>query len=240
MSERIAVVMNVGEWAGPAAIDGLSRHGFTVLCHSAAFADESAREAFEAEHPGLLASKATGPEELAEDALARFCRIDAAVSNDTGNTMRGPFVDRTAEDYRVMLESYAVTPFRLASAVAPAMKERGEGRIILITSGAPLSPRPGIVIHCAARAAANMMAVQLAAELGPSNISVNAIAPIYLLTNYFPGGMDVPAHAEMIRKVIPMQRFGEASEMGELVALLASGKADFISGQVIAFSGGAI
>jgi gluconate 5-dehydrogenase len=239
MPEGVAVLMNAEVYAGPAALEGLAPNDFTVLCHDAAFADPAGCAAFEAAHPGHVASAAATPEALVEEALARYGRIDAAVGNDIGNSMRGPFEDRSAGDYRAILESYTITPFRLARAVTPAMKARGQGRIVLITSGAPLSPRPGIVLHSAARAATHIMVTALAAELGPAGISVNAIAPIYLLTNLFPGGMEVPAQAEMIRAAVPMQRFGEPSEMAGLVGLLASGRADFISGQIIAFSGGA-
>lgn len=240
MPDHVSVLNFVNQYGGPAALEGLSRLGSTVVCHAPDFDDAEKRAAFEAGHPGMIASVARTPEELVEDALSRFGRLDAIVANEVGNSMRGPITDRTADDFRAVLETYTVAPFRLVSAALPTLLKQGGGRIVLITSGVPLSPRPNLVLHSAARAATNNLVATLAAELGPSNISINAIAIIYLLSHFFPGGMSVPEYAETIRSVVPMQRFGEPSEMARLVELLASGKADFISGQVIAFSGGAV
>jgi NAD(P)-dependent dehydrogenase (short-subunit alcohol dehydrogenase family) len=240
MTKPIAVLTNVDEYGGPAALSGLIAKGIVPVCHSRKFVSLEARAQFEQDHLSAIASSAESPEELVGDALERFERIDAVIANDVGNSMRGPITDRTASDYRNILDDYAVTPFRLIKAALPTMLAQGSGQIVLITSGAPLSPRPGIVLHSAARAATHTLVTALAAELGPQNISVNAIAPIYLLSHLFPGGMDVPAFAKLVQEAIPMQRFGEPEEMAELVGLLASGKATFVSGQVIAFSGGAI
>jgi len=137
-----------------------------------------------------------------------------------------------------LLEDFAIRPYRLAAAAVPHMKSQGGGRIVLITSGAPLRPAPELALYAAARAAPNSLVKSLAIELGPFGISINAVAPFLLASNFFPRGMDDPIIAERVRAAIPMRRMGRPEEIGPLIALLASGRSDFISGQIVAFSGG--
>lgn len=235
---QAAIVTNVMDYAGPPGAAALTADGFQTMCHSAQFSDPDVRGKFDAEHPNQFASEAQSFDELAREAIATFGHIDAAISNDAAQVRRGPIEQMSVEDYRVLLDAFTIAPFRLVSAVIEQMKEQGFGRIIVVTSGAPLLPMPNMALYTAARAATNAMVKALATEIGPSGLSINAIAPLLLLSNYFPGGMDNPEFAELANKIIPMKRFGQPEEIGALIALLASGKADFISGQVIAFSGG--
>ena len=235
-----AIVTNAFDSAGPPAIDALVAEGYVVLCHSKTFSNSDARTEFEALGPHRIASCATGHSELAREALERFGRVDVAVSNDFGDIHQGPFLDRSVEDYRAVLEAFTVSAFCLASAVLPAMKQQRSGRIIFMTSAAALKPSPSLVLYSAARAATNQMTKSLAAEVAPYGISVNAIAPAIFLSNFFPGGAADPTLAKLVDELIPMKRFGRPEEIAALIGLLASGKADYVSGQVIAFSGASI
>jgi NAD(P)-dependent dehydrogenase (short-subunit alcohol dehydrogenase family) len=238
MPAMIAVVTNVNDYVGPPAAAALAAEEMTVLCHSAAFAEPDARDAFERGHAQLSAAHAQTPEDLIEEALQRFGRVDVVVSNDAANVRAGPFDERSADDYRTLFEAFAVNPCRLAMAALPRMKSQRSGRIIFVTSGAPLRPAPGLALYAATRAASNSLVKSLAAEFGPFGISVNAVAPYLVASNYFPRGMDDPAIAKRVQQAVPMQRMGRPEEAGALIALLASGTADFVSGQVIALSGG--
>jgi 3-oxoacyl-[acyl-carrier protein] reductase len=226
MTERVAIVTNVLDYAGPPSAAALAADGFRTVCHSAQFTDTDRRSAYEGGHPNQTAAQARSVEELAAEAMALHGRIDVAISNDAAEVKQGPVQERSAADYRALLEAFTVTPFRLVSAVLPHMRSQGYGRIVLITSGAALRPMPDLVLYSAARSATNTMVKALAAELGPAGLSVNAIAPYLLLSNYFPGGMDNPDFAKRVRELIPMQRPGQPAELGALVSLLASGKAD--------------
>lgn len=238
MTRQTVVMTNVTDYAGPPAAATLAREGMNVLCHSPAFADARIRSAYEAEHRGQTAALAQSPDALVAEALERFGRLDAAVSNDLGDVMRGDFTERTADDFRELLERFAVAPVRLALAALPHMKERRRGRLLFITSGSPMSPAKGLSMYAASRAAPNTLVKALAKEFGPFGISINAVAPYFLESNAFPLGMKDPAFAEYVRQSVPMQRMGTPDEVGALIALLVSGRSDFISGQIIAFSGG--
>ena len=238
MSTQVAVITNVLDYAGPPAAAALSAAGIIALCHSENFASADERASFEATHPGRTAAVAQTPEDLVTEAIDRFGRIDTAISNDAGDIKNGPFVDRSVDDFRALLEAFSVRPARLALAAASHMTGQGGGRILFVTSGAPLNASAGMSMYSSARAAANALVRSLARELGPAQISVNAVAPFYLESNYLPQGMADPVVAERVRSAIPLHRLGRPDEVGHLVALLVSGKVDFVSGQVIAFSGG--
>ena len=95
-------------------------------------------------------------------------------------------------------------------------------------------------MYVTARGAANALAVTLAKELARDNIQVNAVAPNYVESpDYFPAELlDDPKTRDKILANIPLGRLGEPEELAALIAFLASGKADFITGQVIPFAGG--
>jgi 3-oxoacyl-[acyl-carrier protein] reductase len=240
MAVRVAIVTNVFDTAGPPAVEALTSAGFQTLCHAAEFCDPQARTDFEAQAPSRIASAAETPEDLVGDALARFGRIDVAISNDTGDVSPGPFTSKSVADYQQLFDSFALTPFRLAVAALPTMKAQGSGRILFVTSASGLKASPNMVLYSAVRGATHAMTKSLAVEVAPFGISVNAIAPLLVLSRFFPGGADDPGLARLVDQMIPMKRFGRPDEIGALIGLLASGLADYVSGQVIGFTGAAV
>ncbi|PCJ64451.1 MAG: short-chain dehydrogenase [Candidatus Hydrogenedentota bacterium] len=129
---------------------------------------------------------------------------------------------------------------RVVRAVSPQMIERKAGKIIAITSAAPLRGIPKASGYCAARGAQNAFVRSAGIELARNNIQFNAIAQNYVenITYYPP---EMLADTELVKrmvKVIPAKRLGKGEETGHLAAFLASDKSDFIVGQIIPFAGG--
>ena len=241
---KVALITNCMEYGGPASVKALAAEGFTLHCHDPKFADSAVREQFAGRYPDAIMTDTADPEELVSEAFDRHQRIDCLVSNDCGYSAQ---MDFDAADFRHALEVLTVTPYRLCAAVIPHMQRQGGGSIVLITSGGPLlnpvASRDGKVsVHYqVGREAAHGLVRCLAASLGGDNIQVNAIAPFMLYSKtYFPSeqGADDPAYAPLLQQRVPMGRFGTDDEFAELVALCASGRSRFVSGQIIGFSGG--
>ena len=107
------------------------------------------------------------------------------------------------------------------------------GRVINIVSLTGLTGRSGQVNYAAAKAGIIGLTKSLALEVAKKNVTVNAIAPGFIDTD-----MTKDLNQDDLKKLIPMGRFGEAKEVAELAAFLASDKASYITGQVISISGG--
>jgi NAD(P)-dependent dehydrogenase (short-subunit alcohol dehydrogenase family) len=109
------------------------------------------------------------------------------------------------------------------------------GRMISISSIASLVGFPNLVHYCASKGAINGMARALALELAPKKITVNVVAPGAIET---PGAkMDETTKKQTIG-IIPLARMGQPADIANMVVFLASGKSDYITGQVIVVDGG--
>ncbi|NWH07889.1 MAG: SDR family oxidoreductase [Alphaproteobacteria bacterium] len=236
----MAIVTDALHFLGTPALLVLRRHGMTVMCQDKTFVEEKARLAFEAEHADAVAASAQEPVALVSETLERLGRIDLIVSNDAFPALRTPIAELKAADLHATYEALVYRPFALASASVPHMRDRRSGKILFVTSAAPLRGLSNYSVYVSARGAINALARSLALELAPHNIQVNAIAPNFIESEtYFPKAlMADPAAAAKILKNIPLGRLGRPEEAGALIAFLASPEADFITGQVIPLAGG--
>jgi NAD(P)-dependent dehydrogenase (short-subunit alcohol dehydrogenase family) len=240
-TDRVALVTNVEQYAGPGSVDALLAAGWTVIAHDRRWpADEMRREQFGSANPNVLALGEAEPHDLVARALTELGHIDALVSNDVVHPVTRPIEECTLDELRQGLHDGLVWPFALASAVVPSMKGRRSGALVFITSGTAIRPHANATIYSAARAGASALAVALSKELGPNNIQVNAIGPNWSESEtYFPAERRAsPQLAEALEREVPIRRLGRQEEMGALVALPASQAATSMTGQFIAFGGG--
>ena len=240
LAERVALVTNVHEYAGPAAVSALSSMGMLVACHDARFVEEQARSAFTRAHPGTDARGEQEPAGLVDAVLREHGRLDVVVSNDVAVPPRRPFDEVTVEEYREVLELLTVRPFALAKAAVPHMTQRRSGCLLFITSATAVRPVAATAPYASARAATTSLATALAKELGGHGIQVNAIGPHWFQNpTYFPAGWDEDERRrEIFEREVPLRRLGREEEMGALIALLASGRATPVTGQFIGFTSG--
>jgi NAD(P)-dependent dehydrogenase (short-subunit alcohol dehydrogenase family) len=240
LHSTVAVVTNVMHFVGLAAAEELARHGAKVLCHDRSFAAAGPREAFARAHPHLAAGVNVEPEAMIADAESTLGPIDILVANDFHPAVRAPIDTAKPEDLRACLEALTVAPFTVAAAAARRMKARRRGKIVFVTSAAPLRGLPNYAIYATARGAANALAVSLAQELAAFNIQVNAVAPNYIESpSYFPKELTAdPVALKRMTDKVPLKRLGTPQEVAAMIAFLASPGADFITGQVIPIAGG--
>jgi len=138
---------------------------------------------------------------------------------------------------------------RLARAALPHMRTAGWGRIVAITSQAAKQPMTGLALSNAARAGVHGFLKTLASEVAKDGITVNGVMPGPFATDRMRSLAEQRAEREGIdpdRALlglgagVPMQRIGDPTEFGALVAFLCSRQAGFISGSSIAIDGGGI
>lgn len=170
--------------------------------------------------------------------------IDILVNNAGG--VRGqvgrPIEEISEEDWRVIFDVNLSGAFFMSQAVAPGMKSKKAGRIINISSGAGLGiSLTGIQAYASAKAGQIGLTRQLAHELGPFNITVNNVAPGFVLSN--PASqkqyeaMGAEGQARLLQN-IALKRLGAPEDIASMVMFFASDFANWVTGQVISVDGG--
>jgi 3-oxoacyl-[acyl-carrier protein] reductase len=178
------------------------------------------------------------------DYFARVGPVDILVNNAGGvcGQVGHPLEEVPDADWQAVVNANLSTAFHCTRAVIPGMKERGWGRIINISSAAGLTvSKTGIQAYASAKAGLIGFTRQMAHELGPSGITVNCIAPGFILSNptteiqwqsYGPDGQ-----RDLISG-IATRRLGEPADIANGVQFFASLRSGWVTGQVIAIDGG--
>ena len=174
---------------------------------------------------------------IADQIRAQFGPIDILVNN-AGIAQQKLFTDITEADWRRMIGTNLDGVFFCCQAALPDMIHRKAGRIINISSMWGQVGASCEVHYSAAKAAVNGLTQALAKEVGPSGITVNAIAPGVIDTD-MNAMLDADTRAALCDET-PIERIGTPDEIARVVAFLAGPGGDFITGQIIGVNGGFI
>ncbi len=174
---------------------------------------------------------------LVTEATGGFGRLDILINNAGGGGPK-PFDMPMADfDWAYRLNVYSV--FRLCQLAAPRMKEAGGGAIVNISSMAGENRNARMASYASSKAAVNHLTRNIAFDLGPMGIRVNAIAPGAIRTAALATVLTPEIERAMLRHT-PLGRLGEPADIANAVLFLCSPLATWISGQVLTISGGGV
>ncbi len=165
---------------------------------------------------------------LVDATMERYGRIDALV-NSAGHGPRAPVLELTDEQWRTGMEAYFMNVVRPTRLVAPIMVAQGGGAIVNVSTFAAFEPDPVFPTSGVFRAGLAAFTKLFADRYAADNVRMN---------NVLPGFIDSLPEQEQFRERIPMGRYGKVDEVAELIALLASDRAPYITGQNIRIDGG--
>jgi 3-oxoacyl-[acyl-carrier protein] reductase len=180
-------------------------------------------------------SSAEEVERLAGDAAEALGGIDILVNN-AGLTRDGLMMRMKDEDWQAVVDVNLTAAFRLSRAAIRGMMRSRWGRVISVTSIVGAMGNPGQANYAASKAGLTGMSKSLAAEVANRGITVNCIAPGFIVTAMTDVLKD--EQRDRLLGAIPAARFGEAGEIAAAAVYLASEEAGYITGQTLHVNGG--
>jgi 3-oxoacyl-[acyl-carrier protein] reductase len=189
-------------------------------------------------------SKNNEVKDMVDQTINKFKKIDILVNNAGGVDVKGgDTTDATEEDWNHVLDVNLKGVFLCCMAVVPYMKKQKYGKIINLSSMGAVNPAVSVLHYHAAKAGVLGLTTNLAFELAPFNIYVNAIVPGPIETPFWdslqpPGPQRNAFLKALAEKEVPLGRIGKPEDIAGPALFLASGLSDYVTGQVIYAAGG--
>ena len=173
--------------------------------------------------------------QMLADIVSRHGRLDILVNN-AGSTRDNLLMKMSEEDFDAVVNTNLKGVFNCIKHIARQMLKQKSGRIINMSSVSGVLGNAGQANYCAAKAGVIGITKSAARELASRGITVNAVAPGFIVTEM----TDVLSDSvkEAATEKIPMKKFGETQDIANAVAFLASDEAKYITGQVLCVDGG--
>jgi 3-oxoacyl-[acyl-carrier protein] reductase len=170
-----------------------------------------------------------------EDVVKTWEKIDVLV-NSAGVIKDGLFLQMDPESWSTVLQTNLGGTFNFCRAVIEGMFRKRRGRIINLSSVAAEHVNRGQVNYSSSKGAINSLTRALATEVASRGITVNAIAPGFIETDMTVAVRNMAG--DVIKKIIPMRRYGQPEDIAKVAVFLASDDSAYITGQVITVDGG--
>jgi 3-oxoacyl-[acyl-carrier protein] reductase len=244
LTGKAALVTGGSRGIGKAIGLRLARQGADVAFSFRGNADAAKATADEIESIGMKAlsiqadvKDPASADTVVKTALDAFGKVDILVNN-AGVTRDDLIMRMSEEAWREVLETNLFGAFWMTKAVTRPMLKARAGRIVNITSVSGQAGQMGQANYSSAKAGLIGLTKATARELASRGITVNAVAPGFVLTELT---KDLPEalQSELIART-PLGRFGTVEEIADTVAFLASDEAQYITGQVLAVDGGLV
>lgn len=178
-------------------------------------------------------------ENLVEKVLSECGRIDVLINNAATNPGMGDIVDTEDDMFDHIVDTNLKGYFRLSKRVGKLMQKQQSGHIVNISSAGGVSPAEGLGPYCVSKAGINMLTKQMAMELGPYNVRVNAIAPRIVKTGFSKALWSNDKLMEAEYKNTPLKCVATPEEIAQSALYLTSTAASYMTGHVLVLNGGA-
>jgi NAD(P)-dependent dehydrogenase (short-subunit alcohol dehydrogenase family) len=245
---KVAVVTGATRGIGKSIAEELARAGAAVaICSRKAEACEATRKEMAEQGFDVLAvpcnvSRKEDLQAVVDAAVAKWGGVDIVVANAASNPYYGPLTGISDDAFDKILANNLKSVLWLAGMTLPGMAARAQGRdagsFIVVGSIGGIVANTVIGAYGISKAADHHLVRNLAAEWGPKNVRVNAIAPGLIKTEFARALWEDPKRAEERVSNTPLRRLGEPRDIGGIAVFLASPAAAFITGQCIVADGG--
>lgn len=244
LTGKVAVITGSSRGIGRAIAEHMAQAGAKVVVSSRTPGDcEQVAQAIRDRGGQALALAASISRHAELQALVQqtrdaWGRIDVLVCNAASNPYYGSMLDLSDELYDKTMRNNVLSNLWLVKLVAPEMRARRDGSIIIVSSIAGVRGTPVLGVYALSKAADMQLARNLATELGPDNVRVNCIAPGLIKTDFARALWEDDERRARREAQTPLRRLGEPDDIAGLAVMLAARAGAFITGQTIVADGG--
>jgi NAD(P)-dependent dehydrogenase (short-subunit alcohol dehydrogenase family) len=244
LSGRVAVITGSSRGIGRSIAEAMARAGAKVVVSSRKIdackvvVDGITAAGGEAVAIPCNVSEKSQLQDLVDQTLERFGRLDILVCNAAVNPYFGPMAKMPDDAYDKIMNSNVKSNFWLCNMAAPHMAAAGGGSIIIVSSIGGTHGSPTIAVYDMSKAADSSLARSLAVERGRDGIRANCIAPGLIKTDFSKAFWQNAAALQRVEAGIPIARIGQPDDIGGVAVFLASRASAYLTGQTITVDGG--
>jgi NAD(P)-dependent dehydrogenase (short-subunit alcohol dehydrogenase family) len=246
LTGKVALITGSSRGIGKSIAEQMAAHGARVVISSRkAPACEEVAAAINAEHGEgtaiAVAASISSKEDLqnlVKTTNEQLGEVDILVCNAASNPYYGPMEGIADEQFEKILSNNVISNHWLVQLVAPGMRERKDGAIIIVSSLGGMKGNTVIGAYNISKAADFQLARNLAAEYGPDNVRVNCIAPGLIKTDFARALWEDPETLKHVTAGAPLKRIGLPEEIAGAAVFLAAPAGNYITGQSIIVDGG--
>ena len=241
---KVALVTGGGRGIGAAICRVLARHGAAVAVNYSQSGEKAEAVAAEIEGAGGRAGAfqadvrdAEAVARMVKEVVARFGRLDGLVNNAIAGRQAGALAEASPEDWQTAYDFGCRAVINTITAARPIMRDQGGGRIVNIVTELWNMAPAGWSVYMAGKGAMVGLSRSLAEELGPEGITVNMVAPGWMVTEK----VDTASEgSKKFAQTLPLRRHGDAEEIGNGCVFFLSDLAGYVTGTYLPVTGGRI
>lgn len=246
LTGKIALITGSSKGMGKSMAMGLAKHGASVVISSRKLdqCEATAAEINAACGEGSAVAIACNIgykdqlQALVDQTHEKLGKIDILIANAGVNPFYGPMSEIPDDAFDKILNSNIKSNHWLCQMVAPDMIEKGAGSMMITSSTGAFSGSQVLGTYSISKLADIALVRNLALELGPNGIRVNAICPGLIKTAFAKALWDNPVAAQQANEQTPLRRLGEPEDFEGVVVFLASDASSYMTGQALTVCGG--